>query len=420
MKVSNRFRIDLFYYQLGVIIPGISNFATILVLKRFLTPQQFGFFSLRFALVFLLSTISVGWLSQSIVRLLAAENEKRIVLLKSITVIALVILLVTGSLSSFVFVVFFKDQFIWGILMVVALVSNGLYTIMLSYSQAVFKPISVLKGEFVRTIAYFLLSFLVVYFFPMSAITGLWKAVILSSWLGILLLIYENKLRMIDVVRLNISSFFKGYLKQLIAYGGPLSVWFLIWHCMHYIEKPVLMALNSNYEVVGNYQAMFDILSRGASLLLLPVSHAIFPHLTQAFEQKDSGRAKMLLRKVIFAEIILLMGALLLYGTFGFKVLANWFNIPGSNDYYLSGFIILANAIIWQMSVIIHKPLELGKFTSTMLGGMLFAFIVYICCLSTLPTMLNLYLPSYALPALIAGLAYISYISFKIKRLNIW
>jgi hypothetical protein len=81
---------------------------------------------------------------------------------------------------------------------------------------------------------------------------------------------------------------------------------------------------------------------------------------------------------------------------------------------------MLANAIVWQMAVVIHKPLELGKFTMTMLYAMILALLVYLISLITLPKALNFYLPSFALPSLVAGLVYITYTSIKIKSQNIW
>lgn len=420
MKIGNRFRTDLIFYQLGVIVPGISNFAVIYVLKRFLGSENFGFFSLRFALIYLLSAIAVGWLTQSIVRLLAAENDSKTPLLKSILIIGLGVLLCIGLISSSILVFYFKDQFAWGGLMLLALISSGLYAIMLSFSQANFKPKLVLLSEILRTVFYFLLSFISVYYFAAYAISFLWTSLIISNCAGVMLLIYKNDLTLSELIRLNIFPYFKTHLKQLIKYGGPLSIWFIIWNCMHYIEKPVLMTFTQNYEVIGNYQALFDILSKGSNLLLLPVSYAIFPHLTLAFEQNNPQRAQTLLKKVITAELFILIIILLMYGIFGFKILADVFKIPHTNDYYYAGFIMVTNAIIWQMAVIIHKPLELGKFTLTMLHAMMLAFIIYIICLFTLPKMLNLSLLSFALPALIAALTYITYTSIKINRLHIW
>lgn len=418
--MGSRFRTDLFFYQLGVIVPGISNFAVILVLKTFLSPQDFGFYSLRFALIFLLSAIAVGWLTQSIVRLLTAEKEDKLPLLKSIGIIGFFSLSLIGMISSIILVFYFKDKFSWGILMALALISSGLYAILLSYSQANFKPISVLTSEILRTLFYLIAGFLSVYFFSKFAFTFLWLSLIFSNCIGILWLFYKNNLIFKDLIELNISPYFKNHLRQLVKYGGPLGIWFIIWNFMHYIEKPILMSLTNNYEVVGNYQALFDILSKGANLLLLPVSYAIFPHLTLAFETKDSVRAKMLLKKVIFTEILLLFCLLALYGIFGFKIITIWFKIPQSNDFYFSGFIMLANAIVWQMAVVIHKPLELGKFTMTMLYAMILALLVYLISLITLPKALNFYLPSFALPSLVAGLVYITYTSIKIKSQNIW
>lgn len=420
MNKERRFSTDLIFYILGAVIPGISNFLIILVLKQFLSPIDFGFYSLRFGLVLLLSVSGVGWINLSIVRFLAIQRETRLHLLKTCIIIGTLVLVVLALVLALVFYFVILDTFLNSMLMGLALILAGIQFILVSYTQANFNSRIYFKGEILRTLTYLILALLVVLLIKSNPISLLWCCFILSNLLGIMFLLFKNQISLNILASIDIGDSFKKDLKMLFYYGSPLALWFILMNFMNFIEKPLLIYYTSDYQKVGDYQAMFDIILRGTNIFLLPVSYAIFPHITLAYEQNDLKRVGKLIKRVILMEVFALFIALVLFGLFGFDILVTFFKIPNFKEYFLAGFVMLANASIWQIAVIVHKPLELNKSTMKMVWSLFYAFLIYLVLLFFLPSFFNFHLAYFSFPALLAGLSYITFAYFHARKLKIW
>lgn len=420
MNKESRFRSDLVFYMLGAIIPGISNFLIILVLKRFLTPYDFGFYSLRMGLALMLSIAGVGWLTLSIVRFLAIQRDNRLQLLKTCLILGLMVLLTIALVSAGIFHFSINDTLINSMLLGMAVISAGIQLIMVAFTQANFNSRVYFMGEILRTLTYLGLAYTVVILFNKNPIPLVWCSYIISNLLGIFFLFSKNQISIKQLIAIDISHSLKKDLKLLFQYGSPLAIWFILLNAMNYIEKPLLTFYTGDYEKVGEFQAMFDIILRGSNIFLLPVSYAIFPHITVAYEQNDLRKTGNLLKKVILLELLALVLAFLLFGFAGFDILVTFFKTPNMNEYYIAGFVMVANAFIWQIAVIVHKPLELNKSTMRLVWNLAYSFLIYLGLLFWLPSLFNFKLAFFALPALIGGLAYIAFSYFSTRKMNIW
>lgn len=417
---QGRFGTDLIFYLLGALIPGINNFLIILVLKLFLKPFDFGYYSLRFGLVLLLSITGVGWITQSIVRFLAMQKNNKLHLLKTCVILGFSLLLLLAIVLIFSFYFFIGDSIFHCLLMGLALISSGLQLIFISYTQANFNSRIYFRGEIIRTLSYLILSFFIAKYIKAAPISFLWMGYIISNLFGISFLVVKNRISIKAFVSTDISSSFKRDLMLLLRYGSPLAIWFILLNCMNYIEKPLLIYYTGDYERVGDYQAMFDIILRGTNIFLLPMSYAIFPHITRAYEEEDLIRVKNLMKRVLGMELIALSVALFLFGILGFDILVRFFKIPDIREYYFAGFVMLTSATIWQMAVIVHKPLELNKSTMQMVLSLFYSFIIYIILLFWLPKLFNYHLAFFTMPALLAGIFYIIIVYIQAKRRENW
>lgn len=407
MAETRKFRNDLIFYQFGAIIPSINNFLNIFILKHFLPPEDFGFFSLRMGLSALISLAGIGWLSQSIVRLVAAEREHKTHFLKGALLTGGGILAVLAGGAATILTVFFDDAGIAPILMAIGCVSSGIQLLMVSYIQANFNSKSYLVGEALRTGLYLGLSFLAVTFFKgKAALPLLWAAFIVANLFGSLFLLKKCNVALSMLIRLPIRGYLLVHWKRVVQYGAPLALWFIIISCMNYVEKPLLLVFTLDYGKVGNYQAMYDILNKGATLILYPIGYALFPHLVQSFEQNDLRRTRGLLKKIIGLELLLLALAIAAYLIFGFNLLVQLFSLPDNNDFYTTGLIVLVSTFVWQLAIIMHKPLELKKRTLLMARWLFISFVVYVALLYGLTKAFPGNLNMFAIPALVSGLAY--------------
>jgi hypothetical protein len=124
-------------------------------------------------------------------------------------------------------------------------------------------------------------------------------------------------------------------------------------------------------EIMGNYQAMFDLIYKSITLLLSPVVTSLYPLLTLAYEKGNICEIRSFLKRIILLELI----------TFGFTSMVYWLGasdfllyilkIPNEWVYKWIGFMIISGAFIWQLAILVQKKYEL-KMKSFFLLAMIF------------------------------------------------
>ena len=72
---------DVLIYFAGKIIPALANLAIIILAVRFLGKAEYGKYSLVFYATMLLSTLTFGWIQQSILRFLSAYPGEQVLVI---------------------------------------------------------------------------------------------------------------------------------------------------------------------------------------------------------------------------------------------------------------------------------------------------------------------------------------------------
>lgn len=406
MNIGSRFRKDLGYYMLGVIIPGLINAATIPLLKRILGSAEFGRYGIRYNFLLLLTAFSVGWICQSIIRFkfsVAGEEQefyRRTFFLGSVVSVSLAVM--GFGISMF----YYHYGFIFSALYSVAIVLCGYQNILIGVSQANFLSRVTMYSEAIRTAVFFITAMVLLRLNRIADLNALFLALVISYFISALILLKRNKLApVLFKSGQKVTKTFR--VKGLLSYGLPLAAWYLASYLLLFMDKP-LLAKNMGYEVQGNYQALYEIISKGAMVLLIPVTNAIFPLLSDAFEKDNRATGMRLLKKIIFIELAILIAGLVSYWLFGFTILRYLLSVPGTADYKLSGFLMLASILIWQIGMLVHKPFELKMRTTIMLWIVLASIAVFL----VLFFLLKIYKPVkvyfYATPFLFASTCYVA------------
>ncbi|MEY4702941.1 MAG: hypothetical protein RIR96_838, partial [Bacteroidota bacterium] len=112
-------------------------------------------------------------------------------------------------------------------------------------------------------------------------------------------------------------------------------------------------------EIQGNYQSMFDLLSRGFTMLISPVLISLMPLLTVAYKEQQYGEIRSLLKKILLFQIAGFLIAVICYWLFGASWLMAILKVPDTMTYRKMGFIILCGTFIWQIAMVVHKYYEL-------------------------------------------------------------
>jgi O-antigen/teichoic acid export membrane protein len=149
---------------------------------------------------------------------------------------------------------------------------------------------------------------------------------------------------------------------------------------------------------LGTYSAIYDLLYKGVSLLYAPILVAGYPIMSQKYNSGNKKEAFQFLKKLILFEvlifIVIVVTAFFLRGFFLEKIVGIIIT-----DQELELILpIIFGAFIWQLAVLVHKPLEFELRTKTMLLFSIIALLVNV--------VLNIvFIPKY-------GIVFASYTTF--------
>jgi O-antigen/teichoic acid export membrane protein len=369
-----RFRRDVTFYLLGIVIPGGINFLAIPVFKHMLGESAYGQFTLLFTAMLISNTALVGWIGQSVIRVGMKVDQKEQFMSYSLWVSLLITLL--AALASLFLLSWMGFSWRLSLLFAASLVGSSQQVTLVAISQTFFRARLTMTTEALRVISFFAVGFCLLYFTGNShGIEKLFLALLVSSVSSSLALVAGNHLS-VHLMRLPLWAELKRVARSLFHYGIFLTLWFFLNYAMIYGDR-YLVAYQYGNEVAGNYTALFDMIARSISLLGTPVLAAIFPIVTHEYEAGNRKAIDKLIRHVTWAEVAALLLGLAIYFLFGYDLLARILHLPsGDERYYWAGALVLSGSVIGQMGMLLHKRLELAKQTRQMLACVAMAFAV--------------------------------------------
>lgn len=354
--------------MLGIIIPALISGSSIPILKRLLGASVYGQYALYFSGLIITNTLVSGWLSQGVLRFYARAADKELFARQIFATSC-----IAGAVIFFPAAVVVWQQshnvimgLVFGIALWLAVVQLPLQTI----GQASFLSKAGIVAETIRTVSWFGLSVLFIKA-TLPALPSLLGSLALSYLLSNFYLYKKNKIHLARLVS------FKGMnqvLGKLIRYGWPFSFWFICYYLIGYVDK-VIMRQHYGGTVQGNYNALFDLLTKGFGLTLAPVVLAVGPVLTAAYESKDRQSVKALLKKLILLEMAVFLLAVIVYLLFGYKLILNLLHIPVEKQFVQAGLLILCGTFVWQIAILLHKPMELKMQSVMLLAIIAIAFV---------------------------------------------
>lgn len=373
MNLISRFKKDYFNYLISVILPALIGGISVPVFKYLLGAGDYGTFAIYLNAAFLCASISTGWVSQSVYRFYPdAENKFRF------SRIALNLSLKT-QLIIFLPVIFFfwytKNDFLVGLIICIAIFFNSRQIVHMSIAQSCFLSRKNILSEFIRSTSYISVAVLLLLLFPKHYLTVLFIALALSYFLSSWYLHRQSYPILIQTrQKLDKDILPKKIIKKFMIYGGPLSLWLVFAYLIPYIDK-LWMKYQLGSEAQGNYQAMFDLLSKGLTLLISPITISLLPLLTRAFTDNQHKDIRTLMTKIISLELGAMVISGILYWWFGYVLLFKLLNIPNTSSFKIMGLIIIAGTFIWQLAILIQQKYILKLMTRFLL----FMVIITVC-----------------------------------------
>lgn len=402
---TNRFKKDFGYYFLGIIVPGLFNAAIIPIIKHLLGTQIFGAYSLKFNFLLLLMATLIGGICQSIIRFRVDAGDYLSSFYVQIFLLVRILLVPVAITSFFVFYFWLHETALLSILFSLSIIGGSLQSVLLAISQANFQSKFIMLSEGVRAFVFFLFAIIALSIIKIDQQQILFLCLLLSYLVSIYLLAKKNKLSFINVTGIFNPEKKAFETKAFLMYGFPISLLFAVYYLFAYLDKP-LLALNFGLEVQGNYQAMFDIIFRGITALMSPFAIAILPILTQNFKPDKAMHALVFLRKLIYAQIIILFAGAGFYWIVGFKMMANILMVPLTFDYKLSGLVMIVACMVWQIALLNQNPFKLIKRSDLLLKFMFVSLVAFVISLLVITVAKQDRFYFYTFPFLIAGVCY--------------
>lgn len=373
MDLFSRFKKDYFNYFLSTIIPVIITAVSIPLFKRILGAEHYGQFSLKFNSVLLFTAILSGWIWPSIIRFFSTSINRQSFARKS-----MLLTIITQSIffiPFFLFVWLYEGNWMHAFFFSVTLFITSLQFSILALSQAVFLSRKSIFYELIRSITYITLALILLTFSGFNYLYSLFSAVIVSYLVSFVYLNKQTNKQLLHEHHIdgNEPEQIKNVFKKFILYGAPLSLWFVFASLITLTDK-YFMLKTLGGEVQGNYQALFDFLSKSITIVVTPVTISLFPLLTSAFEKGQKKDIEKLLLKIIFFELLGLLVAAAAYWWFGAFILFTLIHIPATTEYKLMGLIILTATFVWQIAIVVQKKFELKYQSRYLLFMLIIAF----------------------------------------------
>jgi len=411
MDIFSRFKKDYFNYLISIIIPVIINAASIPLFKRLLGAAGYGKFSILFNTLLLIAATLSGWISQSVIRYYPASIDKLSFAKNSLAVSA-----ITQAVFFFpvIMVVWWIQQDILiAVFFALALFVTSLQFSILSVSQSVFLSKKSIHSEFIRSVSNLCVALLLIKFTNIKYLYALLIAVIVSYLFSFIYLQYQTgekiKLSILSTNDLKQESR-KNLLKKFLLYGAPLSLWFIFAYLLSLTDK-YFMLHKIGAEVQGNYQAIFDFISKSITLVISPLAISLLPVLTNAYERGKKDEIRKLLNTIFLIEIAGLAVTIICYWWFGAEILFTLVHVPNTINYKLMGLIVIAGTFIWQLAIVVQKHYELQYKSKILLVLVIIAFLVQLFLYLTFGAAGNPIL--YPLGYAISALVYLVLLSFK-------
>lgn len=377
-------------YSLSKSVGSLAMVILVPLVILWIGPENYSIYATWYSVTVSIATLSMGWMYHSLLYFYASYNRDNPGLIEEylffvLKFLGLLTLLLVPCLLLYSYfytsdLLFLSSCLVLGF----AIISHGLLQ---KYYQARLEPGNIIYIEILRVLSLYTAVSILVFLLFSSAIAMIWSLILaygISAIWGYNRILNEIQKSLSRIRFSNLFPFFK--------YGWPLSLWAGFFTLFPAYERIILQEyLISDY--AGEYMATYDIFFKGMSFLLLPVTLAVHPQIMTYHHAKKYADLWKTIWKSLFLQVLIsttILAGFYFQGNFLLQTL-----FPEFSHITLNHAMLLAiAAAIWQLTLIIHKPLEKDEKTKMMLVFLAISLITYIIML---PFSLNIN-PDYGAP----------------------
>lgn len=348
-----------FVYLFGLGVLGLLSLFVIPFIVRIFGTKVYGEFTLIQNIILISISFISGWLNQSILRF----NNKTLYFKNAIYILFILSILP-------IFLLFASYTVIKGVDVILVLllfpivIYGGYFAVKISFFQSENEPLKAVGFDLIRVFSNILVILILFYLIEYKSLYVLFIAMFLSYLIPVVA--FQNKFK-IKYLSLFKIDYFKNQLSKninLLNYSLPLALWFVFSSLLNVADRYVI-SIYCNYQVVGEYSAVYDLINKIVILLFSPFLVAGYPLIAREYNNGNRINVISLLKKIIVYELILFVVSFLFFYYFGFDLLFRILNLKG-NEFNRIAYLIFIGTFLWQLAMVAHKPLELMLKTKVM------------------------------------------------------
>ena len=371
--LSKRLNYDSLLYFVGRLLPALLSFFSIAVFVQLLGEKTYGEYTLIMSVSLVIGNICGSWLTQAILRyqsdFLAKKTSKKFIY----TINLCLIQSLFYSAILMVLVAYINFRTIEKVILSVLIVTSQIvYMVFFSQQQALMNTRKILVIETLRSIATCTIPIILILSTDNKNYFLLLFGAIIGNLIGCIMAYPKFVNKIMDIQKYH-SSMLSGYLW---SYGWPMALWIGSATALNVIDRYIISWL-VDVQSVGTYSAIYDVIYKSFNLLLTPILLAVHPMIMKEWNQGNKIGAKKLIERSILLQLSLSFIFIIC-----FLGSAKWIVhfVIGRDDEVATMLVlpIALGATMWQLSMLLHKPLELEKRTKLMLIYVLIALLINI------------------------------------------
>ena len=364
---------DVLIYFAGKIIPALVNLAIIILAVRFLGKAEYGKYSLIFYSTMLLSTLTFGWIQQSIIRFLSAYPKEQVLVINRFFFLTVISTLSSVIIGVFLCFFYFHLKTTETIVIAVYIFMLNLFLFHLTLNQTKRKSINyaILEGSY--NLIFFILFLTLVFIFNLHLFNMLFIAMVLglivTEFLRIALL-PEGRVGL-DYSHIYFNTIFS---KKVFNFGFPITIWLFLSYFLNISDRFIIKEFTS-YENVGAYSAIKDFIIKIATFTTIPILLAYYPMIVEKWNVNRKKEAIILIREGLKYCLLIAVVVFIIFMLFQDLFYTRILHLQVLRQVIVSASLI-GSAFLWQAAMLIHKPLELLLKPRLMLIAIIAALVV--------------------------------------------
>jgi len=374
-------------YFVSRIIPGLTGVISVPILIRLIGIEEYGRLAVILPFLLAIGGAGSGWLTQGILRFhpSPSETDARAARFKSAIVLGTVLSLLTMAIVLIPVVLRLQYSAATALLVEGFCFAFLVYSVVLGRLQAQLQPLGVMKREGLRSVGGLAIAVVLV------LVTGRKDFQLVLLGLGIAYaLALVLTLRIGPPVRKAIEHFnedarsksdsAKAILRHLWHYGWAVGLWLLISQMLPVIDRWTIQKF-VGYTQAGVYASLYEVAVRSFSFFAIPLAQAAHPRIMRSWNDGEYSVARDIINSTMKYQVLIFAPIFVVVVVFARRITSLVLGLDNATAASVLPVLVLGG-FLWQLALLVHKPLEIRQQTKAMLWGM--AVVVFLSLVANL------------------------------------